>query len=71
MDEKLLEAGDHGGATFYELQNFAASIRESKNPEVSAFDGVQAVLMGLAAQKSTFSQFLFNLITKSIHFISF
>jgi len=52
LDEKLLQVGDHGGATFYELQKFATSIRESKEPEVSAIDGVQAVLMGLAAQQS-------------------
>lgn len=52
LDEKLLKVGAHGGATFYELQRFANAIREGLPPEVSAMDGVNAVLMGLAAQES-------------------
>ncbi|MEM8854466.1 MAG: Gfo/Idh/MocA family oxidoreductase, partial [Pseudomonadota bacterium] len=53
VDPRLLEAGDHNGATFYQHERFAALVRGTlKTPEVSLRDGEAAVLMGLAAQKS-------------------
>jgi predicted dehydrogenase len=53
VDPELLEAGDHNGSTFYQHQRFAQLCRgEIDAPEVSLNDGMQAVLMGLAAQSS-------------------
>ena len=53
VDSKLLEAGDHNGATFYQHQKFAALVRGDTNKvEVSLSDGWAAVAKGLAAQQS-------------------
>ena len=53
VDSKLLEAGDHNGATFYQHQKFAALVRGDTNKvEVSLSDGWAAVAIGLAAQQS-------------------
>ena len=53
VDEKLLNAGDHNGSTFYQHQKFLNLVRGNlKLPEVSLLDGWKAVAMGLAAQKS-------------------
>ena len=52
VDERLLAAGDHNGATFYQHQGFADVIRNGAKPDVTLSDGARAVAMGLAAQKS-------------------
>lgn len=62
VDQKLLEIGDHNGATFYQHQKFAAMIRDGGLPEVSLEDGWQAVRMGLAAQAAASEGVAINLI---------
>ncbi|MEO0383572.1 MAG: Gfo/Idh/MocA family oxidoreductase [Pseudomonadota bacterium] len=52
VDQDLLEAGDHNGATFYQHQLFLEAIREGRQPAVSLADGAMAVQMGMAAQES-------------------
>jgi predicted dehydrogenase len=52
VDEDLLEAGDHNGATFYQHQLFLEAIRQGRQPAVSLADGAMAVQMGMAAQES-------------------
>jgi predicted dehydrogenase len=53
VDEALLEAGDHNGATFYQHQKFLDVVRDpSVTPEVALADGWAAVRMGQAAQQS-------------------
>ena len=48
----ILAAGDHHGATYYQLQRFHRRVLEAGAPEVSAFDGLRSVQMGVAAQRS-------------------
>ena len=52
VDPALLEAGDHNGSTFYQHQRFLTALRDGTQPEVSLADGIAAVRMGQAAQKS-------------------
>jgi len=58
IDAKMLEVGNHAGATFEELRRFsvaALGYRQSivgGAAEVSLEDGAKAVLMGVAAQRS-------------------
>ena len=52
VDPKLLEAGDHNGSTFYQHERFARVLRGEQLVEVTLQDGLKAVLMGLAAQRS-------------------
>ena len=63
IEARLMEAGDHGGATYYEQRDFcdACSLlsremkeRGQQRPKVGvgARDGVLAVLMGIAAHRS-------------------
>ena len=52
VEPHLLEAGFHHGSTYYEHQQFQAAIREGRPPEVSARDGLLAVAMGVAAERS-------------------
>lgn len=52
VDETILRAGDHHGSTFYQHQKFLALQREGGNPEVSMQDGLQAVIIGAAAEES-------------------
>lgn len=52
VDEALLEAGDHNGATYYQHQRFLQIVRHGGTPEVGLDDGAKAVAMGLAAQQS-------------------
>ncbi|OUD08452.1 oxidoreductase [Marivivens niveibacter] len=53
VDPTLLEAGDHNGSTFYQHQKFLELVRGQRSaPEVSIHDGIMAVLMGMAAQRS-------------------
>ncbi len=52
VDPKLLEAGDHNGSTFYQHERFIRVLRGEQTVEVTIRDGINAVLMGLAAQRS-------------------
>ncbi|WMS44942.1 Gfo/Idh/MocA family oxidoreductase [Acuticoccus sp. MNP-M23] len=52
VDQTLLEAGDHNGATFYQHRRFADAVRTGSRPEVTLRDGAMAVAIGLAAQHS-------------------
>ena len=52
VDSKLLEAGDHNGSTFYQHERFARVLRGEQSVEVTLQDGIKAVLVGLAAQRS-------------------
>lgn len=52
VDSRLLDAGDHNGATYYQHLKFNAVIRGEGDPEVTIGDGAAAVAIGLAAQQS-------------------
>ncbi|MDA8584767.1 Gfo/Idh/MocA family oxidoreductase [Rhodobacteraceae bacterium] len=52
VDPTLQTAGDHNGSTFYQHARFLDVVRGNGLPEVSLRDGMRAVEMGLAAQKS-------------------
>ena len=52
VDPTLLAAGDHNGSTFYQHQQFLAVIRQGHPVDVNLDDGIWAVRMGQAAQKS-------------------
>lgn len=52
VDARLLEAGNHGGATYEELAHFASAIRGEAEAEVSLADGSLAAMMGMAAHRS-------------------
>jgi myo-inositol 2-dehydrogenase/D-chiro-inositol 1-dehydrogenase len=52
IDEAVEKAGFHHGATYFELMAFQRAIVEGGAPEVTAMDGLRAVAMGLAAQRS-------------------
>ncbi|WP_348631897.1 Gfo/Idh/MocA family oxidoreductase [Pontixanthobacter sp. CEM42] len=47
-----LAAGDHHGATYFQLRDFHAALAGETQPKVSAIDGLRAVQMGAAAQQS-------------------
>ena len=52
VDEALLEAGNHCGATYEEVRAFTAAVLDQSPPTVSLSDGSKAVMMGLAAHLS-------------------
>lgn len=52
VDPLLLAAGDHNGSTYYQHARFAAAVRGQGRVEVDVTDGIRAVEMGLAAQRS-------------------
>lgn len=52
VEERLLRAGAHHGATYHEHVAFRRAILRGTPPEVSARDGLLAVAMGLAAERS-------------------
>lgn len=52
VDPNLLTAGDHNGSTFYQHQRFQQAARGAGPCEVTLEDGIWAVRMGMAAQKS-------------------
>ena len=52
VDEALLEAGDHNGATFYQHMRFAEAITNKSNVDVTLQDGSAAVGIAFAAQQS-------------------
>ncbi len=50
--DALLAAGNHHGSTYFEHLAFQGAIRNGTAPEVSVEDGLMAVAMGLAAERS-------------------
>ena len=52
VDPALLEAGDHNGSTFYQHEKFLAVVRGTGKVEVTLSDGINAALIGLAAEHS-------------------
>jgi predicted dehydrogenase len=52
VEERILKSGFHEGSTYFEHQAFLKAIREGGEPEVSVRDGLLAVAMGIAAQRS-------------------
>ena len=52
VDKKILDAGHHHGSTYYEHLAFLNAIKNNSNPEVSLNDGLIAVAVGEAAEKS-------------------
>ncbi|MGB7318185.1 MAG: Gfo/Idh/MocA family oxidoreductase [Planktotalea sp.] len=52
VDPALLAAGDHNGSTFYQHQRFVAAARGQGSVEVTLEDGIWAVRLGQAAQRS-------------------
>lgn len=47
-----LSAGDHHGATYFQLLSFHRCLVSGDKPALQAIDGLRAVQMGVAAQKS-------------------
>lgn len=52
VEEALLEAGDHNGATYHQHLKFLEVVRGRGEIEVGIDDGIWAVRMGLAAERS-------------------
>lgn len=52
VEERAMAAGSHYGATFYQHEAFARAVRGEGKVEVSARDGLEAVLIGAAAELS-------------------
>jgi predicted dehydrogenase len=52
VPEAASKAGSHHGASYYQHLDFQRALREGKPATVSARDGLMAVAMGLAAQRS-------------------
>ena len=49
---EALAAGDHHGATWFQLLRFHKALVEGGSPDVSAIDGLRSVEMGAAAHRS-------------------
>ena len=49
---EALQAGDHHGATFFQLQAFHRALVDGTQPALTALDGLRSVQMGAAAQQS-------------------
>ena len=47
-----LNAGDHWGATYFQLQNFHRCLTGGAAPAIDTLDGLRSVHMGVAAQES-------------------
>ena len=52
VDEHLLSLGAHHGSTYYEHVGFLRAVSEGLPVQVSVEDGLKAVVIGLAAEKS-------------------
>ncbi|QPC88022.1 gfo/Idh/MocA family oxidoreductase [Mesorhizobium sp. NBSH29] len=52
VDPDLLAVGDHNGSTFYQHKRFVAAVRGEGPVEVTVDDGIAAVAIGMAAQRS-------------------
>ena len=59
--EKIIEAGHHHGSTYYEHLAFLKAIESTSASEVSLEDGLIAVAVGEAAEKSIKERRLINL----------
>jgi predicted dehydrogenase len=53
VDEAALTAGSHHGATFHQHEAFARAVRGEGPVEVTARDGLQAAIIGMAAEISS------------------
>ncbi|MEL6737512.1 MAG: Gfo/Idh/MocA family oxidoreductase [Pseudomonadota bacterium] len=49
---EALAAGDHHGATYYQMLHFHAALTSGTEPQITARDGYRSVVMGAAAQQS-------------------
>ena len=49
---EALAAGDHHGATYFQLRHFLEALGSGGKPALSALDGLRSVQMGAAAQQS-------------------
>ena len=52
VDPEILAAGNHHGSTYFEHLAFRKAIQDGTAPEVGLTDGLKAVAMGLAAERS-------------------
>ncbi len=52
VDDNLLAAGAHHGSTYFEHLGFIRAVRDGRAPEVTVHDGLMAVAMGVAAERS-------------------
>ena len=52
VDKKILAAGQHHGSTYYQHMEFIKSINNNLKAQVSVNDGLHAVAIGQAAEKS-------------------
>ncbi len=52
MDHTILKAGDHHGSTYYQHLGFHRAVTKGAAVEVTLEDGLKAVLIGLAAERS-------------------
>lgn len=50
--QDAMAAGDHHGATYFQLRDFHAALIKEGTPTLSAIDGLRSVQMGAAAQQS-------------------
>ena len=49
---EALAAGDHHGATYFQMHHFHAALTSGGAPQITARDGYRSVVMGAAAQES-------------------
>jgi len=52
VPDEILKAGGHHGSTYFEHLGFLKAVREGTEPEVSVRDGLRAVAVGAAAERS-------------------
>jgi predicted dehydrogenase len=52
VDPGHLEIGHHNGATHFQHERFLRMLQEGGEPEVTVDDGLRAVIMGVAAERS-------------------
>jgi len=52
IDPVLMAAGHHCGATYTELREFFDALKSGREPTVTVADGLRAVALGIAAQRS-------------------
>ncbi|HXN85246.1 MAG TPA: Gfo/Idh/MocA family oxidoreductase [Candidatus Binataceae bacterium] len=65
IDQKILRAGYHCGATYFQHGALIGAIRGRNTTEVTANDGLMAVAMGLAAERSAREKRAIELDTSS------
>jgi predicted dehydrogenase len=52
VDEAVLRAGDHHGSTYFQHLGFRRAVLEGAPVEVTVEDGLKAVAIGLAGERS-------------------